>query len=137
MEMVEIGDTMVAYDDPISQRTYLLVMRNALLIQSMDHNLIPLILICEAGLLLNETPKHQLEHPTIDNHAIADPVTGMRIHLSLNGIFSYFRTRRLTSEEMDNWDNYPIVLLLLMATLGIQMLNTTRSRKQRCLTPKA
>jgi hypothetical protein len=40
MEMVEIGDAMVAYDDPISQRTYLLVMRNALLIQSMDHNLI-------------------------------------------------------------------------------------------------
>ncbi len=33
----------------------------------------------------------------------------MRIHLSLNGIFSYFRTRRLTLEEMDNWDNYPIV----------------------------
>jgi hypothetical protein len=41
MEMVEIGDAMVAYDDPISQRTYLLVMRNALLIQSMDQNLLP------------------------------------------------------------------------------------------------
>ena len=72
MEMVEIGDVMVAYDDPISQRTYLLVMRNALLIH-------------KAGLLLDETPKHQLEHPTIDNHAIVDPVTGMRIHLSLMG----------------------------------------------------
>jgi hypothetical protein len=80
MEMVEIGDAMVAYDNPISQRTYLLVMRNALLIQSMDHNLIPPFLIREAGLLLDETPKHQLEHPTIDNHAIVDPVTGMRIH---------------------------------------------------------
>ncbi len=101
MEMVEIGDAMVAYDDPISQRTYLLVMRNALLIHSMDHNSIPPFLIREAVILLDETPKHQLEHPTIDNHAIVDPVTGMRI-LSLNGIFSYFRTRRLTSEEIDN-----------------------------------
>ena len=79
-----------------------MVMRNALLIHSMDHNLIPPFLIREAGLILNETPKHQLEHPTIGNHAIVDPVTGMQIHLSLNGIFSYFRTRRLTSEEMDN-----------------------------------
>ena len=84
-------------------------MRNALLINSMVHNLIPPFLICEAGLLLNETPKHQLEHPTIDNHAIVDPVTGMRIHLSLNGIFSNFRTRCLTSEEIDNWEDYPIV----------------------------
>jgi hypothetical protein len=95
MEMVEIGDAMVAYDDPILLITYLLVMRNALLIKSMDHNLIPLFLIWEAGLLLNKTPKHQLEHPTIDNHAIVDPVTGMRIHLLLNRMFSYFKTRRL------------------------------------------
>ena len=41
MEMVKIGDDMVAYDDPISLITYLLVMRNALLIKSMDYNLIP------------------------------------------------------------------------------------------------
>ena len=73
--MVEIGDAMV---------TYLLVMRNALLIYSMDHNLIPPFLIQEAGLLLHKTPKHQLEHPTIGNHAIVDPVTGMWIHLLLN-----------------------------------------------------
>ena len=83
----------------------------SLLIHSRDHNLIPPFLIREAGLLLDETPKHQLEHPTIDNHAIVDPVTGMRIHLSLNEIVSYFRTRRLTSEEIDNWDNYPIVFI--------------------------
>jgi hypothetical protein len=88
MEMVEIEDAMVAYDDPILQRTYLLVMRNALLIQSMDHNFTPRFLMREAGLLLDKTPKHQLEHPTIDNHAIVDPVTRMRIHLSLNRIFS-------------------------------------------------
>jgi hypothetical protein len=77
----------------------------------MDHNLIPPFLIREAGLLLDKTPKHQLEHPTIDNHAIVDPVIGMRIQLSLNGIFSYFRTRSLASEEINNWDNYPIVFI--------------------------
>ncbi len=29
MDMVEIGDVAIAYDDPISLQTYLLVMRNA------------------------------------------------------------------------------------------------------------
>ncbi len=41
MDMVEIGDVAIAYDDPISLQTYLLVMRNALLIPTMDHNLVP------------------------------------------------------------------------------------------------
>jgi hypothetical protein len=91
--------------------TYLLVMRNELLIPSMDHNLIPPFLIQEAGLLLDETPKHQIETPTIDNHTIVNPVTGMRIHLALNGIFSYFPPQCLSPEEMENRDNYPIVFI--------------------------
>ncbi len=88
MKMVEIVDAMMAYNDPISHTTYLLVMMNALSILSMGHNLIPPLLICKAGLALDEMPKFQLDMPTIDNHAIVDDVTGMRIHLKLNGIFS-------------------------------------------------
>jgi hypothetical protein len=111
MKMVEIFDAMMAYDDPISHTTYLLVMRNVLSIPSMGHNLILPFLICEAGLALDEMPKFQLDMPTIDNHAIVDNVTGMRIHLKLNGIFSYSTTRTLLQEEMDHWDTYPIVFL--------------------------
>ncbi len=70
MKMVEIDDAMMAYDDPISHTTYLLVMRNALSVPSMGHNLIPLFLIREAGLVLDEMPKFQFDTPTIDNHAI-------------------------------------------------------------------
>jgi hypothetical protein len=92
MKVVEILDAMTAYDDPISHTTYLLVMTDGLSIPSMGHNLISLFLISEAGLALDETPKYQLDTPTIDNHAIVDDVTGMRIHLKLNGIFSYFTT---------------------------------------------
>ena len=77
MKLVEIVDAMFAYDDPFTLTTYLLVMRNALHIPSMDHNLIPPFLMQEAGLLLDETPKFQLEIPTIDNHAIVDVDTGM------------------------------------------------------------
>ncbi len=90
MEMVEIFDAMMAYDDPISHTTYLLVMRNALSIPSMGHNLIPPFLIRKAGLALDETPKFQLDMPTINNHAIVDYVTGMRIHLKLEQCHIYF-----------------------------------------------
>ena len=50
MDDVEIGDVAMAYDDPRKDITYILVMRNALLIPTMDHNLIPPFLIREAGL---------------------------------------------------------------------------------------
>ncbi len=111
MKLVEMVDAMMAYDDPISHTTYLLVMRNALSIPSMGHNLIPLFLIRKAGLAQDETPKFQLYTPMINNHAIVDDATGMRVHLKLNGIFSYFTTRNLIQEEMGHWETYPIVFL--------------------------
>ena len=111
MEDVEIGDVAMAYDDPRTGVTYLLVMRNALLIPTMDHNLIPPFLIREAGLFLDETPKCHVPSPSVTNHSIMDADTGMHIHLDLNGIFSYFLTRRLTLDEMESWDRYPVVFL--------------------------
>ncbi len=56
MDMVEIGDAAIAYDDPILHVTYLLVMRNALLISTMNYNLISTFLIREAGLYVE---RHQ------------------------------------------------------------------------------
>jgi hypothetical protein len=109
MDMVEIGDVAMCYDDPISMITYILVMKNALLIPSMGNNLIPPFLIREAGLLLDENPQHQTPYPTIDNHSIRDQRSGLRIHLQLNGIFSYFKTWPLTLEEQENWENYQVV----------------------------
>ena len=35
----------------------------------------------------------------------------MRIHLQLNGTFSYFPTSPLTLEEQKNWDGFPVVYL--------------------------
>ena len=85
MEQVEIGDVAIAYDDPYSSRTFLLVMRNALLIPSMDHNLLPPFLVREASLFLDETPKFQSTDLTRNNHTIFDEETRMRIHLHLPG----------------------------------------------------
>jgi hypothetical protein len=108
--------TPMAYDDPILLKEKLLVMRNTLLIPTIDHCLIPLFLIWESGLFLDldETPKHQypLNAPMIENHAIVDPATmGMQIHLVLNRIFSYFPMQSLTFDEIENWDQYPVVFI--------------------------
>ena len=111
MDDVEIGDVAMAYDDPRKGITYILVMRNALLIPSMDHNLIPPFLIREAGLFLDETPKCHAPTPSVTNHSIIDSDTGMHIHMELNGIFSYFLTRQLTLDEMEFWERYPVVYL--------------------------
>ena len=53
MERVEIGDVAMAYDCPYTGRTYLLFMRNSLIIESMDHNLLLAFLIREASLFLD------------------------------------------------------------------------------------
>ena len=90
MKKVEIVDVEIAYNGPITLVTYLLVMRNALLIPLMDHNLLPPFLVREASLFLDKTPKFQSTNLSKDNHMIHDEETGMRLHLQLNGTFSYF-----------------------------------------------
>jgi hypothetical protein len=67
----------------------------------MNHNLLPPFLVREAGIFLDETPKHQAVSPTIENHSIHDSQT-VRIHLQLQGIFSYFEMRPLSLEEQEN-----------------------------------
>ena len=111
IEKVEIGDVAVAYGNLYLLETYLLVKRNVLLIPLMDHNLLPPFLVREASLFLDETPKFQSTEVWLENHTIYDEVTGLRIHLQLNGTFSYFVTQSLTLEEQENWESYPVVYL--------------------------
>ncbi len=108
MDMVEIGDAAIAYDDPILHVTYLLVIQNVLLIPTMNHNLIPPFFLRERDLYVDETPKHQVANPTVDNHVIVDSETGMRIYLSL---ISSFPTHALTLKEIEDWETYPIVFI--------------------------
>ena len=72
-----------------------------------NHNLLPLFLVREASLFLDKTPKST--DLSRDNHTIYDEETEMRIHLQLNGTFSYFPTQPLTLEEQEDWDDFPIV----------------------------
>ena len=57
VENVPIVDAAVAYDCPYTMKTYILIMRNALYIPTMKHNLIPPFIMREAGLVVNDVPR--------------------------------------------------------------------------------
>ena len=111
MNEVPIVDAVIAYDCQLTGGTYLLVVRNALHVPSMGHNLIPPFIMREAGLVVNDTPKIHLEEPCGDDHTIQDSESGLKIQLKLDGIFSVFDTRALSTKEVNGVEHYPRIFL--------------------------
>lgn len=101
---VPIVDAALSYDCPYSNTTFILVIRNALYIPSMHHNLLPPFILREAGIQCNDVPKIHVDNPTIDDHSIYFPDINFRIPLQLWGIFSFFHTRAPTSDEITSCD---------------------------------
>ena len=111
MKRVPIKDMAVAYDCPYQRKTYLMVFKNALHVPSMSHNLISPFIMEEAGLEVNATPKIHREDASVEDHSFYDSATELRVPFKLRGIFSYFETRSLTSEEILNCSTYDTVYL--------------------------
>ena len=111
LNRIPINDMVIAYDCPFSLQTYLLIIKNALHVASMNHNLIPPFIMEEAGLDVNAKAKIHSKDLCVSDHSIYDSETELRIPLKLRGIFSYFNTRRLTSDEIVNCQEYPTIYL--------------------------
>ena len=103
-ENIPIVDAALAYDCPFTHETYILIVRNALHINSMNHHLIPPFIMREAGLIVNDIPKMHCANPSIDDHCISFKDTDLRIPLQLNGIFSFFNTRKPLPSELHDKD---------------------------------
>ena len=90
-------------------KTYLLVVQNALYIESMTHNLIPPFIMREAGLVVNDTCR--IHSPSVEEntHTIHNPKTGLVINLQLEGIFSIFDTRVPNDLDFES-DTDPVIL---------------------------
>ena len=101
----------LAFDDPYSLKTCILVMKNSLHIPQMNHNLITPFVLRDADLKVNGKAKLHTDSPTIDHHVIYDDETKLLIHLQLKGFFSYFSTRELSSQECENWEDYEVIFL--------------------------
>ena len=87
---VPIVHAAIAYDCPKSLKTFILVVRNALHVPSMGHNLIPPFIMREAGHKVNDVPRiHCGQGLTDESHNIvmAGDVN-LKIPLRLRGIFS-------------------------------------------------
>ena len=100
MKSVTIVDASIVYDCPYSMKMYLLIVRNALYVQSVTNNLIPPFIMREAGLEVREIPNIYVKEPTMEDHLIYFSDESFRIPLSLNGIFSCFQTRRPTTQDL-------------------------------------
>ena len=106
---IPIVDAAVAYDCPFTHKTFILIGRNILHISTLDHNLLPPFILREAGLVVNDKPKIHSDMPTVEDHSIYAPDVDLRIPLKLNGIFSYFHTRKPTPEEIQNCRDHIII----------------------------
>ena len=62
MIAVQIVDVAISYDCPYCLKTYIFVIKNALYVPSMNHNLIPPFILREAGLIVNDVPKIHTRH---------------------------------------------------------------------------
>ena len=95
---VPIKDMAIAYDCPYQKKKFLLIIKNALHVTSMNHNLIPPFILDEAGMEVYTKPKIHSNNLYVDNHSIFYTATELQIPIKLRGIFSYFNSRSLNSE---------------------------------------
>ena len=68
----------------------------------MEINLIPPLIVREAGVVINDKPKIHVSDPSLDDHARIFVKDNMRIPLKLNRILSYFETTTPIPEQV--WD---------------------------------
>ena len=111
MSRVPIVDAVLGYDCPISGKTTLLVARNALFVESMDHNLISPFIMREAGLEVDKQAKIHSKDASKKNQLIYSHEIGLRIALQLEGIFSIFKTRKLSNEDIAEPGGYDLIYL--------------------------
>ena len=106
---LSIVDAGLLYECPYSGKSYILIVRNAISVPSMVHNLVPPFIIREAGVQVKEVPKFQCEDPDVNDHAVVFDESGFRIPLALRGIFSFFPTSRPSTDDMLSNDNVYLI----------------------------
>ena len=95
----------LAYDDPVSGETVILLVHQAIHIPDLDHNLLSTMQVRLNDVMVNDTPRFLTDELTDLSHTIAIPTAEVGspyvIPLSLEGVTSTFPTRKPTKEEYE------------------------------------
>ena len=97
---VPFVDAAVTYEDEQSSKVYILIIKNALHVESMDNHLVPPFLMRIAGIEVDECPKFLSRNPSISNHSLFFRDLDLRIPLCLHNTISYLPTRLPTPDEI-------------------------------------
>ena len=107
---IPIVDAVIAYNCPDTTKVWLLIVRNVLFVESMNHNLIPPFILREVGMEVNYRPKihHPQGTPSITDHTFGSEKHGLLIPFKLSGIFSMFDSRKPTNDDFIDGTPVPI-----------------------------
>ena len=84
LENVPIVDAVLKWYDEYNDKVHILMVKNALYVPTMPHNLIPPFIMCKAGVVVNDIPKIHVDNPGIEDHTLYFPNDDVRIQLRLN-----------------------------------------------------
>ena len=76
----------------------------------MENNLLPSLILVEAGIKVNETSRIHIDEPIIEEHTIYMQDTGLLILLQIWGVLSLFYTLKPTNDEIESCDKILITL---------------------------
>jgi ribosomal protein L19E len=100
MKDVPIATVATAYDCPMTGRTYVLVINEAIYLGGkMDHTLLCPNQLRPNGLRVNDCPK---QFDATSDHSIHVPESNFVIPLSMRGVISGFHTRVPTAQELED-----------------------------------
>ena len=96
----------IQYNCPCSGVSYIFVIKNEFHVPSMSNNVLPPFILKESGVRVSDTPKIQMDDPTVDHQSIYLPENSFRIPLLLWGIFSYFPSIQPTAANKKKLRKY-------------------------------
>ena len=97
---VQVADVLVAYDHPISQRTYILRFNQVLVFDELSCHLLTPNQMRLNDVVVDECPRVFCETRHQDTHSIRVPDEDLVIPLFLDGVNSVFKTRRPTDVDL-------------------------------------
>ena len=103
----------LAYDDPVSYTTYILIFHQGLIFEGLERNLLCPFQMRMNDIIVNDSPlttllrSNQLKDLPSTAHSIISLSPPLQIPLRLRGTMSYFETRKPTLFEIEHPDQYP------------------------------